>query len=152
MVIDSVELARGGEVFITKMPVVRIEDLANAMIEILAPQYVHKEKKVEIVEIGTKPGEKLYEELMSEEETRRSVELNRYFSVLPAFRGIYQNINYDYIDLVSERVLNPYISDQETSLSIKQVATFLEENHLLDKPEAGRANRYWPGDKEERVK
>ena len=37
LVIDSVLKAQGGEVFITKMPIIRIEDLATAMIKILSP-------------------------------------------------------------------------------------------------------------------
>ena len=60
IVIDSAGLAQGGEVFITKMPVIRIKDLAEVMIAALAPTYGHDPDKVEIVEIGTKPGEKMY--------------------------------------------------------------------------------------------
>ena len=63
------------------MPTVRIIDLAQAMINNLAPLYGHDpSKKIEI--IGMKPGEKLYEELMNTEETRRTIELSNYFSVL----------------------------------------------------------------------
>ncbi|MDZ7804385.1 SDR family NAD(P)-dependent oxidoreductase [Thiohalophilus sp.] len=148
LVIDSAELARGGEVFITKMPVVRIEDMATAMIRILAPHYGHKAKDIDVTVIGAKPGEKLYEELMSDEETRRSVELTNYFAVLPAFRGIYQDIAYDYENIVSEAVTNPYISAVETCMTAEEVAGFLEENRLLEKPEEDTARRYWPGDKE----
>ena len=75
LVIDSSLKAQGGEVFITKMPVVRILDLAKAMIDLLAPKYGFDKNKIEISEIGQKPGEKLYEELMSNEETRRAIEL-----------------------------------------------------------------------------
>ncbi len=150
LVIDSAEQAHGGEVFITKMPVIRIEDLAKAMIYTLAPLYGFGPEEIEITAIGTKPGEKLYEELMSDEETRRSIELADYFAVLPAFRGIYHDIKYDYGDLVNDRVTNPYVSADEESLSVEAIGRFLESNHLLDKPEEESARRYWPGDKEER--
>ena len=63
LVLESVWVAKGGEVLITKMPVARIEDLAEVMAENLSPT-----NKVDIIEIGTKPGEKLYEELMNDEE------------------------------------------------------------------------------------
>ena len=135
LVIDSAEQARGGEVFITKMPVVRIEDLAKAMIKSLAPHYGYDEAKIEIVEIGSKPGEKLYEELMSDEETRRSVELDAYFSVLPAFRGVYHDINYDYASIVTSAVTNPYTSEDEISLSVDEIILFLDRNRLLDIPD-----------------
>lgn len=149
LVIDSAELAHGGEVFITKMPVVRIEDLATAMIDILAPVYGHDPVDIKVDVIGTKPGEKLYEELMSDEETRRSVELPGYFSVLPAFRGVYQDIDYDYASLVSANVTNPYVSAEEPCLSVDQVKAFLQDNRLLQAPSEDTAKRYWPGDKEQ---
>lgn len=150
LVIDSIELARGGEIFITKMPVARIEDIAKAMIKILAPRYSFSPENISIKTIGTKPGEKLYEELMSEEETRRSIEMERYFAVLPAFRGIYQEIAYDYPGIVSEHITNPYISARESCLSIDGIVKFLEKSHLLDAHAEEYLSRYWPGDKEER--
>ena len=150
LVIDSAELAEGGEVFITKMPVVRIEDLAKAMIKELGPYYGYDPGRIEIQEIGTKPGEKLYEELMSDEETRRSVELAQYFSVLPAVRGIYKEIAYGYKSLLNKSVNNAYLSQNEPSLSVPEVIAFLGNASLLDKPAYNRDQRYWPGDKEDK--
>jgi FlaA1/EpsC-like NDP-sugar epimerase len=150
LVIDSSIFAQGGEVFITKMPVVRIEDLAKAMIEELAPRYGYATKNIEITEIGTKPGEKLYEELMSPEETRRSLELSKYFSVLPAFRGIYHDIQYNYHDLVCRTVNNPYISAVETPYDVERIRQMLNAYKLLGTPEEDTQVRYWPGDKEEK--
>ena len=150
LVIDSVALAQGGEVFITKMPVIRIKDLAEVMIEVLAPRYGLRPENIEITIIGTKPGEKMYEELMSPEETRRSLELPRYFAVLPAFRGIYRDISYEYPEILSDRVDNPYVSAHEPGLSKEQLRDFLVTNHLLE-PETPEhpAQRYWPGEKEQ---
>lgn len=149
LVIDSAILAQGGEVFITKMPVVRIEDLAKAMIEELAPIYGYLPNDIKITEIGIKPGEKLYEELMSSEETRRAVELQRYFSVMPAFRGMYSEIQYNYIGKINSTITNPYISEEETPLNIDKIRVLLKEYKLLGKPEDESSVRYWPGDKEE---
>lgn len=150
LVIDSACLARGGEVFITKMPVIRIKDLAEVMIEELAPLYGHDPKTIRLETIGTKPGEKLYEELMSQEETRRAVELPNYFSVLPAFRGLYQDIDYSYPNIVSKTVTNPYVSADATILSKAELRDFLQRNRLLEEPISNNepAQRYWPGDKE----
>jgi len=143
LVLNSVLEARGGEVFVMKMPVMRIEDLALAMIEELASG------SIKITEIGTKPGEKLYEELMSDEETRRAVELDRFFSVLPAFRGIYSDISYDYPGLVSDVVEDPYVSEQQASLTVDEVRVFLSSNNLLSDFNINATDtRYWPGDKE----
>ena len=150
LVLDSSEKAQGGEVFITKMPVVRIEDLAYAMIQELAPIYGRDPSSIKVVEIGTKAGEKLYEELMSEEEIRRTVELENYFSVLPAFRGIYHDIEYNYSDIISTEVNNPYVSEHETPLTRDAIRLFLLTHGLLQQPSETSALRYWPGDKEEK--
>ena len=151
LVIDSACLARGGEVFITKMPVVRIRDLAEVMIQELAPLYGHRPEEIEITEIGVKPGEKLYEELMSQEETRRAVELPAYFAVLPAFRGLYKSIDYNYPQMLSTKVDNPYVSADEPPMEINELRKFLRHNGLLgDEHEFEEpAERYWPGDKQE---
>lgn len=132
LVLDSAKMAKGGEVFVTKMPTVRIADLATAMIEELAPRYDRTAEQIELVEIGVKPGEKLYEELMNDEETRRTVELEDYFSVLPAFRGVSFDIDYNYPNTVSPTVDKPYVSEKEVPLTVEQIKHFLRVNNLLD--------------------
>lgn len=152
LVIDSAGIAKGGEVLITKMPVIRIKDLAQIMIQELAPAFRHDPSKIEIVTIGTKPGEKMYEELMSIEESRRAVELPRYFAVLPAFRGIYRDIDYTYPEVISTEVSNPYISADEPPLNQDELQAFLRSNGLLliEEPKSEHPDRrYWPGEREE---
>ena len=147
LVLNSAKYAKGGEVFVTKMPVIRIEGLAIAMIEMLAPKYGREPNEVGIKEIGTKPGEKLYEELMTHEELRRTIELKSYFSVLPAFRGIYHDINYNYTDVINTVVTDPYTSEHQQPLNIEEIKNFLEKYNLLESPIEQSEQRYWPGDK-----
>ena len=80
LVLESVWLARGGEVMVTRMPVARIEDIAVVMRDALA-----EGRDIRITEIGAKPGEKMYEELMNDEEVRRTYEYGDFFVILPAF-------------------------------------------------------------------
>ncbi len=148
LVVDSAHLSKGGEVFVTKMPVIRIKDLAEVMIKELATDFGHKAENIEIEIIGAKPGEKMYEELMSIEETRRSWELERYFAVLPAFSGIYRRTEYKYPDLVSSEVRNPYHSGNEKALSKPELTAFLRKNKLLHEDSETLRHpdqRYWPG-------
>lgn len=133
LVIDSGNMCRGGEVFVTKMPAIRIQDLAEVMVDNLAPIYGREAKDIEIKNVGHQPGEKLYEELLNQEETRRSWELTRYFVVFPAFREIYRDIDFEYPELASKEVTSAYHSGTETPLSKTQLAAFLEKNNLLDK-------------------
>lgn len=132
LVIDSASYACGGEVFITKMPVVHIQDLAEIMIRELAPLYNHHPQAIQVDTIGVKPGEKMYEELMNLEETRRAWELTDYFVVLPAFTRLYESINYSYSDVVSKTITKPYHSEIETKLSKDQLSEFLKKNNLLE--------------------
>ena len=134
LVIDSAVLAKGGCVFVTKMPVIRIKDLAEVMIQELAPRFGHRPEEIDIEVIGTKPGEKMYEELLSLEEMRRTWELRRYFVVLPAFRGLYRGIEYDYPEIITKEIVKPYHSSNEVSLSKEELAFFLKEHELLEDP------------------
>lgn len=76
-------LARGGEIFILKMPVLNIGDLAQALIRIYAPRYGYRPEQIAVEEIGLLPGEKLYEALMTPEEARHASEQAEYYAVEP---------------------------------------------------------------------
>jgi len=131
LVLEAAEMARGGEVFVTKMPVMSIEDLAYVMIEMLAPKFDFKADKIEIREIGAKAGEKLYEELMNEEETSRTLELERMFAVLPAFRSVYEEIDYDYSGILQQTVNKPYKSDNTEPMTRSAMGSYLEDNRIF---------------------
>jgi len=133
LILDTAELAKGGEVFITKMPIIRISDLAQVMINYLAPIYGFDPLEIKIIEIGPKAGEKLYEELMTEEETSRTIELSNYYSVLPAFRGAYKKINYNYEGIVNDKVEHPYVSKNNGFMNKNDLLKFLLESNLLEK-------------------
>jgi len=132
MVLDSTFLAKGGEVFVTKMPIIRIEDLAEVMISLQAEGGGFTPETIKVDIIGSKPGEKLYEELMSEEETRRTVELPDYFVVLPAFKSVYQDIDYGYSDMLLERVEKPYNSASEQAMTRVELSDYLIKNKILE--------------------
>jgi UDP-N-acetylglucosamine 4,6-dehydratase/5-epimerase len=72
-VIHCIENMIGGEVFVPKIPSTRICDLAKA----IAPQ-----SDLEVV--GIRPGEKLHEVLIHEDEARSAIELEDMFVVLPS--------------------------------------------------------------------
>ncbi len=71
-VIRCIEQMHGGEVFVPKIPSTKIIDLAR----VIAPQ-------AEIEVIGIRPGEKLHEVLIHEEEARNTIELDDMFVVQP---------------------------------------------------------------------
>lgn len=71
-VVDSFDLMVGGELYVPRIPSMRITDLVEAV----APgSPTH--------EIGVRPGEKLHEEMISEDDSRRTLLLDNRFVVLP---------------------------------------------------------------------
>lgn len=132
LVMEAVFMAKGGEVFVTKMPVSRIEDLAIVMIEELAPRYGRDPGDVPIRMIGPKPGEKFYEELMNEEEIRRSIELRDHFVIVPALRPVGADVEYTYPGKLSYRLERPYNSSTAAPMSREELRQFLRSNHFLD--------------------
>lgn len=71
-VIDSLEMMTGGELYVPRIPSMKIVDLANA---------VHPGAELE--EIGMRPGEKLHEEMISSDDSRRTIILKNRFVVTP---------------------------------------------------------------------
>lgn len=133
LVIDSAMLACGGEVLVTKMPAIRISDLAEVMIGELAPRFGYAPEDISIETIGCKPGEKLYEELMTAEEVRRTLELARYYVIQPAFSSYHCQQIPEYPDIVSTRIDSPYNSANDTLLSRDKIRQFLYNHGLLEK-------------------
>lgn len=68
LMLDSMINAEGGEIFVLKMPVLRLGDLVEAMLEIAEEKLGMKKKEIIIEEIGLRQGEKMFEELLLEEE------------------------------------------------------------------------------------
>ena len=71
-VLKNLQRMRGGEIFIPKIPSMRLVDLARA----IAPA-------CRIENIGIRPGEKLHETMLSEDDARYTLEYDDYYAVLP---------------------------------------------------------------------
>jgi UDP-N-acetylglucosamine 4,6-dehydratase/5-epimerase len=82
LILKAGELARGGEIFILKMPSLKIGDLAEVIIEKCAPVYKKKSSDIKMKIIGKRNGEKSYEELIHADETN-VYENNEMFVIIP---------------------------------------------------------------------
>jgi len=71
-VLDSLEMMDGGELYVPRIPSMKIVDLARAV----SPESV-------LEEIGMRPGEKLHEEMISSDDSRRTIILQDRFVVTP---------------------------------------------------------------------
>ena len=130
LVLKSAMISCGGEVMVPKMQAIRIINLAEVMIELLATYYNYNPSSIEIEFIGAKAGEKLYEELISQEEVSHTIEIDDMFVVLPAFRSIYKDIEFSYPG-VTKPIDHPYISREEPLMSNKDIKYFMLHSHLL---------------------
>ena len=125
LVIESIVYAQGGETFITKMPALRIEDLAKTMIDLIAPLYQRQPKDIPIRVVGGRPGEKLWEELSNEEESRRILEGEKYLCVLSANQNLVEGVEKEYAALGLKRSNSIYNSENEPKLEAEGIRRLL---------------------------
>jgi len=126
----ATDLARGGEIFVFKMDTLMIPDLAAVMIAELAQKYGYSEADIKIELIGTKPGEKLYEELMTEDEAKRALETEDMFIVFPELKDL-SVIDKSVYPSVSEAEVKAYTSKDGGYLSKEELKDFLYRENLL---------------------
>lgn len=73
MVMWALKNARGGEIFVPKIPSYRIMDIAKA----IGPDCAHPV-------VGIRPGEKVHEEMITQSDSFNTVDLGRYYAILPS--------------------------------------------------------------------
>lgn len=129
LVLESMVLAKGGETFITKMQTINIMDLAQEMIVLLAPITGTKDIPCQIV--GARPGEKLWEELSTSEESRRLLENDKYLCIMSSTEHMeigvedkYENMHFH----VSHKIYN---SKNESLMTKAEIRTFLLKEGVL---------------------
>jgi UDP-N-acetylglucosamine 4,6-dehydratase/5-epimerase len=83
MVLYALENHLGGEIFVPKIPSYNVLDLATA----IAPDC-----RVEIV--GIRPGEKLHEEMITDTDSLNTIDLGKYYAILPSVSYTYTETDY----------------------------------------------------------
>ena len=74
MIFDAIGEAKRGETYIPRIPSARVIDIASALIG---------KRKIKTVISGIRPGEKLHEILISEEECHRTIDRGKYYAISP---------------------------------------------------------------------
>ena len=98
LVLGAMEHTNGGEVFVHKMDAIKIEDLAKAMIDVLAPTYGHDPETIDITITGRRVGETFHEEILTEREVPRTIENEYLYAVTPEQAGDNGYLTHDGID------------------------------------------------------
>ncbi len=83
MVMYALENHLGGEIFIPKIPSYKILDIAEAV----APE-------CEIKVVGIRPGEKLHEEMITDTDSLNTIDLGKYYAILPSVSFTYSEEEY----------------------------------------------------------
>ena len=131
LVLASLMQFKGGEIFVTKMPIFNIEDFAHMMINCFAEKAGRKIEDIKIDDIGLRPGEKLFEELTTGEEVPRTFEIDEFFVVIPGngpHHAIYDYSDYSESGKIVDRV---YDSSVEARLSIDEGIELLKKAELV---------------------
>jgi FlaA1/EpsC-like NDP-sugar epimerase len=113
LILTAGSLSEGSEIFILKMPSVRVPDLAEAMIEYYAPKYGFDVEDIDVEIIGKRIGEKLHEELMTPDEILYAEDNGELFIIR-------KEINENHPDFV-------YNSSEIEQLSKKDILKVLSE-------------------------
>jgi FlaA1/EpsC-like NDP-sugar epimerase len=129
LITQAIEKTEGGEVFVYKMPAIRIEDLAEAMIEVFAPQYDHDPNDIDIEIIGRRPGETFHEEIMTERETNRAYENDTLYAIRPEANEYLSYENGEEFDPADDIVRSSGIAPQ---LSTDEIVTLLRETDAVE--------------------
>lgn len=109
-VFAAVKTGSAGETFIPRVPAANIVDVAKALIG---------EKDIEIKETGIRPGEKIHEIMVSEEEVHRTVERDGYYVILPMLPELRQG---DFTP-----ALHSEYSSQHDNLAIPELRSLLDK-------------------------
>ena len=118
MVITALEIMEGGELFVRKVPSMKVVDLAKVMAQ-----------NLELKKIGIRPGEKIHEVLLSSEEATKTYEFDKYYVALSSVScegGNCGDKKYRGASLIKD--FFEYSSDNNSEwLSVDQMKTMINE-------------------------
>jgi FlaA1/EpsC-like NDP-sugar epimerase len=133
LVLDVAKIAVGGEIFVLKMPAVRVLDLVHVLMEEINRDEEMRARDVRIQYIGCKPGEKIAEELMTADESKRAVDLGSMFVIIPPIQE-FRELYYPYPQN------SPHPQEEYTSVSAEPLDQ-LGLKHLLGEYLSQRSQR-----------
>lgn len=131
LVLEASTQAEGGEIFILKMPSLKITDLAKVVIQLYGKKHQLDTSGIAIQEIGAKIGEKLHEELVVQEEIVNLYETDKLYILKPkselmGLAMVPRKLRFKKVspDLV-------YTSNSAKHLTTDQIAKLLKESGVL---------------------
>lgn len=124
LILEANEIAKGGEVFVLKMPIIKLCELVDVLIEEVTQKY-NLSKAVAIKQIGIRPGEKMFEELMTEDEVRVGLETSNMYIIQAPYVG-----SYSYKD--ANPIHNPPRVREDAAIDKETLRSWILEEELMD--------------------
>ena len=134
LAIRAADLARGGEVFVFKMPAASLADLVASAIAVAAPPAGIDPASIKTVTIQPRPGEKTYEELLTEDESTRAHDIGDMYAVLPSIESRPEVVE-AYRD-VPRAPVGAYRSDGVELIAAAEVRSLVEATFASDRRSA----------------
>ncbi|MBZ9624572.1 polysaccharide biosynthesis protein [Clostridium sp. FP2] len=125
----SAEKSVGGEVFVLKMPIIKLKDLAEVVVEETCKKYKMDIVDIRIDIVGLRPGEKMYEELMTEDEAEIAYDLGKMYAVLPSTVGKNKYDEYYNEFIIAEKC--SYTSQDEKCICKESVRQLILTENLI---------------------
>lgn len=122
-VCKAAEFGQGGEIFVPKLPAFKITDL----IEVLREHYRSTSK---VKTTGIRPGEKIDEWMINEDEATRAYEFGDGYTIIPQIEKYQEHVKYAYVKGAPKFKLEHY-SSRDALVSKAEVKKILLENHIL---------------------
>lgn len=129
LIFKASSMMRDREIFILKMPVMRIGDLAKAIVQIFNPEQNEK-GNIHIKNIGIRPGERMHEKLLTDGESEMALETEEMFIISPNFSFETPSTKpYKYPGTKKARV-GEYNSNDQERMSVTKIKKLLRSIDL----------------------
>ncbi len=115
-VFAALEGANPGETYVPNAPSATVMNIAMALIG---------EREIEVDVTGIRPGEKIHEIMVSEEETHHTTKRGNFYAILPMLPELIKD---EYGD---RRVLKAEFSSEDNVIDLKQTIELFQRNHLM---------------------
>jgi len=127
---DALARAAGGEVFVRKMPSVKLGILVEGLIREQAAAIGRDPRKIGIQVIGRRPGETTHEEVMTDEEAPRTIEDDSYYIIKPTF--MFRDLDYARAHRGSRPcALRAYTSGNQKLMTLAEIRAFIRRAGLV---------------------
>jgi len=125
LILNSAKIGKGSEIFVPNLKAYNIMDVKSALFDLL------KETSVET--IGIRPGEKLHETLINEDEIRYSWKINDMFMIANPHYELFNesNIETNYQNIKKVTEFKTYSSDQVDKLTVDELKSIIKNSGLL---------------------